>query len=154
MGFETNLSRMDETNQSADGGKRIDPQGFVDGLQAVRMARATYDFPEHGGVVGAIGLGVTLPAGSVIEKAWIVNVTDPTSGGSATLAINTEGAGDILAALAVASFTGILAGIPVGTTATMIQCTVAREIVLTVAVADLTAGRFHVYVKYAVNDVA
>lgn len=152
--FSLNTSRIEEASDASQGGERIHPKGFKDGLQVQRLARATYNFPDDGGVVGAIGLGVTIPKGSVIEKAWIVNVTAPTSGGSATLAINIASAGDILAALAVASFTGLLAGIPVGTTATMIQMTVEKEIVLTVAVADLTAGKFHVYVNYSVNDSA
>ena len=32
----------------------------ADGLGLLRVARATYDFAEHGGAIGAISLGVTL----------------------------------------------------------------------------------------------
>jgi hypothetical protein len=54
---------------------------------------------------------------------------------------------DLLAATAIAGFSGITAGIPVGTAATAVKATVDSKVVATIAVAALTAGKLNVYLE-------
>jgi hypothetical protein len=110
--------------------------------------KATYDFAEHGGVVGAIPLDLTLPAGAIIYNGFANVVTDPTSGGSATVAISIQGANDLLTATAIASVTGALDLVPDGTAAETIVLTTDKTLTVTVAVAALTAGKIDVYLQY------
>jgi hypothetical protein len=147
-----NTSRLEEAGEASDAGKRVHPDGFVDGKQVQRKIRATYDFAVDGGVIGDIGLGVTIPRNAVIKKGWIDVVTDLTSGGAATIALNLASAGDVLAALAVASWTGQIDCIQTGLATNMIKLADPKEITATIAAADLTAGKFHVYIEYDISD--
>lgn len=110
--------------------------------------KATYDFTVHGGAVGDIELDLKLPAGAIVYNGFINIVTDPTSGGSATVAIKIEGAADLLAATAIASVTGQLDTIPDGTAANVVVLTAERKLTVTVATAALTAGKMDVYLQY------
>lgn len=120
--------------------------------------KCKYDFAVQGGAIGAINLkdenggNATIPDNAIIQHVLIDVITAPTSGGSATLAIDAQSAGDLRTALAVASFTGILAGNPVDTAASAIKLTADRAVTLTVATAALTAGVFNVYVRYTLGD--
>ena len=51
----------------------------VDGLGLFRVARATYDFAEHGGAIGAINLGVTIPDNAIVCGGFIDVVTTCTT---------------------------------------------------------------------------
>lgn len=125
----------------------------VDGLHARRIARATYDFSVDGGAVGDIALGVTIPDNAIITNVIIDIITGMTSaGGSGTIALKSEGAGDLLAAVDADTLSGLVAGIPVGTAATSIKMTDDRELTATVAVEDLTAGKFVVFVEYMLSE--
>lgn len=123
---------------------------------AIQVARGRYDFAIDGGAVGAIDLtsSAQIPANAVIVGGFVEVDTAPTSGGAGTLAINTEGAGDIVAAAAVSgapwSTTGRKSVIPAFTGATSVKTTVARKIVGTVATAALTAGALDVVLFYVV----
>ncbi len=120
----------------------------------MQTARARYDFAVDGGAVGDIDLTAAgaLPANAVVITGFIEVDTVPTSGGSATIALKTEGAADLLAATAISgapwSTTGRKSVIPVGTGATSVKTTAARKIQATVAVAALTAGVFDVVLGY------
>jgi hypothetical protein len=140
------LNRMNSTAAAVQLGKALaDQKGCL---------RATYDFSTQGGAVSTInlkgsdGLDAKLPSGAVISEVLIDVVTAATSGGAATVALTAQVAEDLLAALAVASVTGLIAGIPVGTAATSIKLTAERTITTTIAVAALTAGKFHVFIEY------
>lgn len=126
-----------------------------DALDAIkeRVVKAQYDFATLGGAVGDISLGVTIPDNAVITDVVIDVLTNPTSGGSATIAVKAQSAADLIGATAVASFTGILQGVPTaGTIASAIKLTANRTVTVTVAVAALTAGKFNVFVKYLLSD--
>jgi hypothetical protein len=118
-------------------------------------ARVRYDFAVLGGAVSTIPVVGTaiIPANAVILEAGVDVVTIPTSGGAATVAVQVEGAGDIIAAAAITgapwSTTGRKSAIPqnFGTSA---RTTVARDVSVVVATAALTAGVFDVYLKYLV----
>jgi hypothetical protein len=126
--------------------------GFPSGQ--MKWARGRYDFAVDGGAVSTIDLTSVgaIPANAVILTGFIEVDTVPTSGGSATIAVMAEGAGDLLAAAAISgapwSTTGRKSLLPVGTGAASVKTTVARKLQATVAVAALTAGAFDVVVGY------
>lgn len=117
----------------------------------VMVGRTKYDFGVDGGATGDIGLGLTVPSGSLILGAYINVTTALTSGGAATVALKSEGAADINDADAISgapwSTTGWKAAdLSVGSTP--IELTADREITATVATAALTAGVFEVVVLF------
>lgn len=116
------------------------------------IVKVTYDFDVHGGAVGDIPLDFELPANAVIVNGFVDEVEDLTSDGSATIAIKAESAADLKAATAIASYTGRVALIPVGTAATSVKTTEARVLTLTVAVAALTAGKMNIFLDYRISD--
>jgi hypothetical protein len=125
------------------------------------VIKGMYDFSVQGGAQGAIELlsdltdgtsTITIPDNAIITRVLIDVITDPTSGGSATIAVDSEGAGDLLVATAIGSWTGLVDGIPVNTAATSVKMTADRTLQVTVATADLMAGVFNVFVEYLVSD--
>jgi len=123
------------------------------------VAIGNYSFAVQGGAVGTINLkdgdgkDLKLPANALIKNVVIDVITQPTSGGSATIAVTAVSSGDLLAALAVGSFTGRIQGIPDdATVADMIKLSSEKTISIAVAVAALTAGKFNVLVEYVVSE--
>lgn len=126
-------------------------------LNVKRTIEATYDFAVSGGVVGDIGLGVFLPDNAVVTDLMIDEVTAlTTAGGSATisleLGVGADSPGALFTLLAFAAgfvpganYPTILAGVTAKTTK-------AAELSLTIAVADLTAGKLRIYVEYVVSE--
>lgn len=132
---------------------------LTEGLNASRLkiARGDYNFATDGGAIGNINLmGQTIPAGAVIIGGHVNVQTVCTSGGAATIALAVETAGDLVPnTVAIASWTLGLKQIKAGTTAgaalaasASILTTAARDIVMTIATAALTAGRFQVVLLY------
>ena len=149
------------------------------GLMTLYVAFAVFDTAgnDSSGVsnktVAAHGTGVFLPLGAVITKAWTDVKTTFTSGTSAaTIALKCQTAGDLVAAIAINSgssrWASGLGGTLVGTqaldgnaltaianaaatAAAMIKLTAEREIVATVAVEALTAGKMGIYVEYYIG---
>lgn len=121
---------------------------------SVKAVRGRYDFAVDGGAVSDIDLtkSAVIPANAVIVGGFIEVDTALTSGGSATVALKVEGAGDILAAAAFGgapwSTTGRKSVIPVFTGATTVKTSAARKVQATVAAAALTAGSFDVVLFY------
>lgn len=115
-----------------------------------RTSIATYSFAVQGGAIGSIVLGgdSAIPAGATILGGYLDVTVVPTSGGAATVAIQVEGAGDIVAAAAIAgapwSTTGRKSVVPSFTGATSVRTTAARQVTAVVATAALTAGAFSV----------
>lgn len=108
-----------------------------------------YDFAVHGGAVGNLDLGITVPAGTIILDGIYDVVTPLTSGGAATVALKVEAANDVLAAAAIntAGTAGLHAIVPDGTAAKAIKATQDRKVTLAVAVAALTAGKLYGYLR-------
>jgi hypothetical protein len=123
------------------------------------MLKAVYDFSTQGGAIGDIslkdveGAAAILPSGAIVTKVFIDVVTAVTSDGAATVAVKSEGAGDMLSATAKASFTlaALLAGVQDGAVGNMIRMTADRTIKITVAAADLTAGKLNVFIEYVLR---
>lgn len=132
----------------------------IEGTKGLKEASGEYDFAVDGGAIGSITLrsasndsnGNTIPAGSVIEGGYLEVDTGFTTGTAATMAINIEGAGDMVAATVVSgapySTTGRKNVIPAFTGAGTIKTTATRSIVATIATGTVTAGKGRVVVFY------
>lgn len=114
--------------------------------------KCTYDYDVHGGAVGAIELPLDLPDNAIIWTGVADVVTAPTSGGSATIALGVNTATDLKAATAIASWTGLVALVPVGSAATAVKLTADRTLTLTIATAALTAGLINFFLQYFEGD--
>lgn len=118
-----------------------------------------YDFADLGGAQGAITLtddadaAQTIPDNAVIVRATLEGITTATSGGAATVALGYTGNTDaFIAATAynngefnAAVETNLTAEIPIKTTA-------AVSVLATIASADLTAGKFNIWIEYYEGD--
>ena len=134
-------------------------QGAAEGLGNLRVARATYDFAVDGGAISAIDSGVTIPDNAVIVGGFVDVVTTLTSAtDAATMAISTEGADDIVAAVAISTGTpwdaGLHAIVPKANTpeSTGIKMTAANAVTFTIAVEAVTAGKFECYLNYVISS--
>jgi hypothetical protein len=130
---------------------------IIEGTTSVKTAVGEYDFAVDGGAASTITLrgststGNTVPAGSVIMSGYIeVDTGVASAAGSA--AVTLEGAGDLLATVAITgapiASTGRKAIIPVGTAATSVKTTVARAVTFTISGGTVTAGKFRVVLVY------
>lgn len=123
-----------------------------------RVLKCTYDFAKVGGAISSINLQnedgkiCVVPKNAIIEQVLIDVITAGTTSASGTMAITAQTAGDLKAALAAASYTGILAGIPVGTAATAIKMTADRTVIGTIATGALTAGKWNVLIRYEISE--
>jgi hypothetical protein len=130
----------------------------LQGLEnAKKVAYFEFDFAKEGGAVSAITLrGQPLPKGAVVTDAMIRVNTALTSGGAAQVALHLLAANDVLSAVVLAGFTldALIDGVPDGTITHALLCTTAAgtNLVLTVTVAALTAGKFTVALEYYVMD--
>jgi len=133
----------------------------ADGLHPSRIARATYDFAEHGGAISTIGLGVTLPDNAIVTRAWyevITTLTSATDAATVSIDIPVDDVAGILAAIAISNVAnawdaGLHEAIQDGTVANFsIKTTAARELSITIAVEAVTAGKFILFAEYVVSD--
>lgn len=130
------------------------------GLGVVGNAKMTYDFAVDGGVQGLITPtnSPTLPIKAIILGGVVDITTTLTSGGSATIALGTSAgsaANSLKAATTVATWAAGMTAIPivpVFTAATYLKLTAAGRLTLTIATADLTAGKFDVNLVYLIGN--
>lgn len=122
----------------------------------LRYARGEYDFAVDGGAIGSITLraavddplGNDIPANAII-LGGLVEVDTAVLSATGTVAIAAEAAGDILAATGQAGLTvGRKSVIPAFTGAASVKTTARRQLVMAIATAALTAGKFRVIVWY------
>lgn len=123
------------------------------------LIKAQYDFAVSGGAIGSYKLldengdNVILPIKAIITQVYIDIVTAFTStGGTGTIALSANSSGDLKAAVDADTLSGVVAGIPVGTAASMVKLTAERQILLEVATAALTAGKLNCFVEFAISD--
>ncbi len=129
------------------------PNQGVDGLTLKGVLRVDYDFAIHGGGVGAIPLGVTLPNKAIIAKAFGDIITAFTStAGTGTIALGANTTNDLLVAVDADTLSGRFDLIPVGTVATMVKATAAREITVTVATNAILSGKAVFFLEYVISD--
>lgn len=148
-----------DLNRASPGAMQKHALGSLVTEQKVWTLKAVYDFSKLGGAIGTVvlkgpdGLNAVLPKGAVIRDCLIDVVTAPTSGGSATIALGTGQSGtDLKSATAIASYTGLVACVPVGTAATAIKLTADRSPTATIATAALTAGKINVFIDYTLSE--
>ena len=122
-----------------------------EGIRGLKTYRGNYSFAIDGGGTGTIVLRSEdgpIPNGAVIMGGYI-DVTTACLSGTGTMALNSEGAGDILAAVGQAGFTlGRKSIIPAFTGATAIKTTAPRSPAVTIATAAFTAGVFDLVIVY------
>lgn len=125
----------------------------LDGIQPLMLARATYDFSTMGGssVSTGISLGQTIPSGAILIRSWIDIVTAPTSLGSATIAIQAQNANDVKTATQSSSYSGRIEGAQTGAASAFTKLTAAGPLLVKIGTADLTAGKFTVFVEYVMG---
>jgi hypothetical protein len=131
--------------------------------------KGTYDFSVQGGAIATLALyelaqgsskkqALLLPANFIISKVLIDVITPLTSGGSATVALTSgQGAGDLLAATAYGSVTGLMDGIPTTAAASNIkipstQASPGSKVSAVIAGATVTAGKFNVFIQGFLSD--
>lgn len=119
-----------------------------------KIAMVEYDFATDGGAVGDITLrGQSVPLGSVVDFGLVDVLTGLTSDGTAQVALKLVDAGDVKAAAVLTSYTaGVKAATPVGTAATSIKTAARSNVVMSITVAALTAGKFRAWVEYVVTE--
>lgn len=127
------------------------------GAYNLKYAKALYDFSVDGGAIAAIQPknNAILPAKAIVIGGIIDVLTTPTSGGGATVAIGTSAgssATSIKGATAIASYTGLVATVPVFTAASSFKMTADGFIIFTVASFVLTAGKIGVELVYIIGD--
>jgi hypothetical protein len=129
--------------------------------ETVHTLRASYSFAVQGGRTSSsinlidvsTGIAAVLPKGAIITHCAIDVVTTPTSGGASNIAIGSgQAANDLKAALAVASYTGLVACVPVGTVGTSIKLTADRTMTMRVDTNTLIGGKFYVIVQYVISS--
>lgn len=125
--------------------------GYPSGT-GIKFSRGRYDFAVDGGAVSTIAITAEkIPAAAII-LGGVLEVDTAVVGAGASVAVQVEAAGDIVAAAAVAgapwSSTGRKSVIPVFTGASSVKTTVARDISVVISAAVLTAGVFDVYLAY------
>ncbi len=124
-------------------------------LVGVRMARVEYDVTggDSGGV-GAHGLGVTIPANSIITRSFLYITTQFVDAGSGTVALHCQTANNILTAQDITgSASGVIAeGGSTGASAAMKALTAACEVTATVGTAAQTAGKLVGFIEYVTHD--
>ena len=123
---------------------------FAGGAQ-IRTVFADYSFAVDGGAQGNITIG-SIPSGSTIVGGFMV-VDTAITGVGASVGITVESAGDVVAVAAISgapwSTTGKKAIIPKRNTpeTTSVTTTAARNILVVVSGADLTAGVVRLYLE-------
>lgn len=126
--------------------------GQMQGLaRALKLWEGDYDFAVDGGAQSTITLRSShgpIPAGSII-MGGVLDIASSCLSGSGTMALNSEGAADLLAATAQAGLTaGRKSVIPVFTGASSVKTTAARNPAVTIATAAFTAGVFKLSIWY------
>lgn len=132
---------------------------IIEGAVFRGVAKFSYDFSKQGGAQGDITLaGDPLPKAAIVWDG-VVDVITPLVGSGASVALSTsQSANDLISSAAVSgapwSTTGLKALVPVGDAAHGIKMTAAREPKITITSADLTAGKFNLFIEYYVSDTA
>lgn len=107
-----------------------------------------YDFTVNTGAISTIQMGVWIPAGSVVQFG-VAQVVTALVGATATIAIGWTGnTGALVAATAVASWSddAVLEGVDL--IVAMVKVTAIQQLAVTIATAELTAGRFFYTCQY------
>lgn len=136
--------------------------------RAAQCYKAKWDFAVQGGTIGTINLDDDSAQGDLANPNSTNDLTIPNKfivyggfmdivttfvGATATIAVGLNTTTDLKAATAVASYAaGLLAIIPVATVATAVKATADRVPTITIATANLTAGKMFVHLVGQLGD--
>ncbi len=117
------------------------------------IAKVVYDVADLGGKIGNISLELALPSGAIIHRGFIDVVPPLASGGSATVTLSFIGSSTQALLAAPSNYDALTSvhALAVNTTAVKLSSTNATKtsvLNVVIAGADLTAGRFNVYLQY------
>ncbi len=125
----------------------------------VNVMKAVYDPLVLGGISGtyvlrdAAGGQAVLPKAAVIKQVIIDTVTAVTGTSSPTIALGINSTNDLKTATAIGSYTGVVAGIPVGTAATSVKVTSSdKAVTATTTGGVIQAGKLNVFLEYYLSD--
>jgi len=123
----------------------------IEGAKGLKVWEGFYDFAVDGGATSTIVLRSndgTIGSGSIITGGYL-DITTSCASATGTMAFNSEGAGDLLAATAAA---GLTAGrkdiVPDASGSTAIKLTAVRAPAVTIATAAFTAGKLSLVLLY------
>lgn len=106
-------------------------------------------------LLGPDGKLTYLPKGGIVTDCLIDVITAPTTAtGGANIALGTgQTTTDLKASTGTASYTGLVACVPIGSAATAIKLTADRTPIMTLSgSAPLNAGKFNVLLQYIMSD--
>ncbi len=149
-----------QLNSSSPNAMQVNRLGSLVMQQKKHVARANWKFSRDGGAMTTPinlktvdGNPLKLPKGAIVSDC-LLDFKTAAQGATATLSFSTgQSAADLKSALAVASATGLVTCIPVGTAATSIKLTADRQPTLVIATAALTAGEVNVLIEYWLSDI-
>lgn len=131
---------------------------IIEGTTAVKTWVGEYDFAVDGGAIGSItlrGVGAAagpIPNGAVVYDGYLEVLTPFTTGSAATMALQVEGAGDLVAATVVSgapySTTGQKSLVPTGAGANAVKTTASRSPAAVIATGTVTAGKCRLVLMY------
>jgi hypothetical protein len=146
-------------NADVDAAAAIDPskllQPTADGLNIVKVARASFVCTTNCDVDTGIVSGVNLPINAVIIRSYIRVTTQFVDGGAGTIALSCEDANNIKTATDISGSAdgAFIEGASTGTAATFVAALAATcDITLTSSGAEPSAGALTVWVHYVVHD--
>lgn len=169
--YVTSAKILDETIVSADiddgtivnadlsTSADIDPskilQPVADGLNMVKVARASFVCTTNCDVDTGITSGVEIPAKAIIIRSYFRITTQFVDGGSGTIALSCEDANNIKTATDItgSAVGAIVEGESTGAASAFVASIAADcDITLTAATAEPSAGALTVWVHYVVHD--
>ena len=130
---------------------------IIEGAVRRGTLKFTYDFDALGGDAGDITLvGEPIPDDAIVFEG-VVDVITALVGAGASVALSTsQSANDLISSAAVSgapwSTTGLKAIVPVGAYDSAIKMTAERAPKITITGADLTAGKFNLFIEYYQSD--
>ena len=113
-------------------------------MAKLKTIKSVYDFSSQGGEISAITLPVVVPTGSVVTRVFVKNVTNATSGGSATVAV---ALGGVTIKTATAFDNAVFTACNILYSSGGVTST-AAALTFTIAAATLTAGKYEFVVEY------
>lgn len=119
----------------------------------------TYDFARDGGAVSAIamkdslGRAAKLPDNAVVLSVRQESITDCTSSGAATVALGITGTADkFLVATAYTDASFDVDAVTARNASVPYKAAASDQVLVTIATAALTAGKFNLYIDYFEGD--
>jgi len=121
-----------------------------------------YDVAVDGGLVSTIALNKTgklsglvaakLPSKAIVKNV-VIDIITPfvSAGGTGTIAVSSEGAADLLAAVDADTLANQVQGIPNDAVANMVKLTADRTVSVVVGTEALTAGKCRIFIEYLLS---